>query len=315
LGRRHAYLFPGQGSQYVGMGLDLYESYPAARDAFAQADDVLGIRLSMLCFEGPSEALDDTVNTQPAILATSVAALRVLEDLGLEPAHYMAGHSMGEFSALVAADVLSFEEGLELVRERGALMKEAGLRSPGGMAAILGLSREPLEEVCADVREKTGSHVGVANDNCPGQIVISGAKPALERAVEAARARGAKRAIPLAVSIAAHSPLMEDAARDFAELLGEIRLREPKVPIVMNAVAQPVTDPERIRKALAKQLTSPVRWTESMSCLVSQGVEAFVEIGPKNVLTNLLRRIDRLVERMTTADALEYHVSPPGPEA
>jgi len=313
LGRRYAYLFPGQGSQYVGMGRDLFEAYPAARDAFAQADDVLGIRLSMLCFEGPSKALDDTVNTQPAILATSVAALRVLEDLGIDAADYVAGHSMGEFSALVAAGVMTFEEGLRLVRKRGALMKEAGLRSPGGMAAILGLDREPLEAVCAAAREETGAHVGVANDNCPGQIVISGASSALERAMEAARARGAKRAVPLAVSIAAHSPLMADAAAEFAELLGEAGLRKPKVPVVMNAVADAVTDPDRIREALAQQLTSPVRWTESMSGMVSQGVEGFVEIGPKNVLTNLLRRIDRSVERITTSDALTHYGSAFGP--
>ena len=219
MGRRYAYLFPGQGSQYVGMGRELYETYPAARDVFAQADDVLGIRLSMLCFEGPSEDLDDTVNTQPAILATSVAALRVLEGVELDRADYVAGHSMGEFSALVAAGALAFEDGLRLVRERGALMKEAGLRRPGGMVAILGLERRALEDVCAEARSETGDYAGVANDNCPGQIVLSGAESALKQAMAIARDRGAKRAIPLAVSIAAHSPLMEDAARDFADRL------------------------------------------------------------------------------------------------
>jgi len=304
LGRRYAYLFPGQGSQYVGMGHDLYENYPAARNAFAQADDVLGIRLSRMCFEGPSGVLDDTVNTQPAILATSVAALRVLEVLGLEPPDYVAGHSMGEFSSLVAAGVLSFEEGLRLVRERGALMKDAGLRRPGGMAAILGLERPSVEDVCVEACEETGAYVGVANDNCPGQIVLSGAKPALRYAMEIARTRGAKRAIPLAVSIAAHSPLMEDAAVAFAERLAATPLEEPTVPIVMNALAQPVRAPELIRDALAQQLTSPVRWTESMSWMVAQGVDVCVEIGPKDVLTNLLRRIDRSTERMTTSDAV-----------
>jgi [acyl-carrier-protein] S-malonyltransferase len=295
------------------MGLDLYEKYPAARDVFAQADDVLGFRLSLVCFEGPSEALDDTVNTQPAILATSVAALRVLRGLGLHSADYVAGHSMGEFSALVAAEALSYEDGLRLVRERGALMKEAGLQKPGGMAAILGLDRTSLEDVCARAREEMDAHVGVANDNCPGQIVISGAKPALERAMELAQERGAKRAIPLAVSIAAHSPLMEEAAGDFSDLLGQAPLGVPAIPIVMNAVAQPVTDPAAIRDALAQQLTSPVRWSESMAWMTSQGVEACVEIGPKNVLTSLLRRIDRSVERITTADALEGCAESTGP--
>ena len=212
---------------------------------------------------------------------------------------------MGEFSALVAVGALSYEDGLRLVRERGALMKEAGLQNPGGMAAILGLERTSLEDVCARAREEMDAHVGVANDNCPGQIVISGAKPALERAMELAQERGAKRAIPLAVSIAAHSPLMEEAAGAFSDLLRQTPLGEPTLPIVMNAVAQPVTDPAAIRDALARQLTSPVRWSESMAWMTSQGIERFVEIGPKNVLTNLLRRIDRSVERVTTADALE----------
>jgi len=304
LARKCAYLFPGQGSQYVGMGEDLADAYPIARDTFAQADDTLGILLSQLCFAGPAEALDDTLNTQPALLTTSVAALRVLERRGLPAPAYVAGHSMGEFSALVASGALSFEPALALVRERGRLMKEAGRRSPGGMAAILGLERQPLERICAEVREERDAYVGVANDNCPGQIVISGEARALERAMAAAEAGGARRAVRLAVSIAAHSPLMAEAAEAFRQSLEEVPLREPRVPIVANAVARPLTDPDAIRQALGRQLTSPVRWTESMAWLLDRDVDCFVEVGPKKVLTNLLRRIDRSVERFSTADAL-----------
>lgn len=304
MARTSVYLFPGQGSQYVGMGHDLFREHPRARDVFAQVDDALGICLSELCFCGPAEELDDTFNTQPAILATSVAALRVLEDRGLADPAYVAGHSMGEFSALVAADALSLEDGLKLVRERGRLMKEAGERNPGGMAAVLGLDRGALEEVCARARERTAAHVGVANDNCPGQIVISGAETALEEAMKLAREHGARRIIRLAVSIAAHSPLMEQAAEAFRLRLDATPLRRPRIPIVANATGVPLRDPDAVRDALGRQLTSPVRWTESMEWMLSQGADWFVEVGPKDVLTNLLRRIDRSVERMSTADAL-----------
>lgn len=286
------------------MGKDLSHKYLTARNVFAQADHTLGILLSKLCFEGPAEVLDDTVNTQPAILATSVAAYRVLASQGLEAPAYVAGHSMGEFSALVVSGAISFEAGLELVRARGRLMKEAGKRSPGGMGAVLGLEREALEDLCAVVRERAGAYVGIANDNCPGQIVISGEKRALKRAMDAALENGAKRVIRLAVSIAAHSPLMAEAAEAFRQRLDETALQEPRVPVVANAVARPLTDPDAIRGALGKQLTSPVRWVESMEWILSQGIDCCVEIGPKAVLTNLLRRIDRSVERMTTADAL-----------
>lgn len=286
------------------MGRYLYEAFPVARDAFAQADDVLGIRLSQLCLEGPSDALDDTVNTQPAILVTSVAALRVLDGCGGEAPDYVAGHSMGEFTALVASGALSFEEALRLVRRRGRLMKRSGEENPGGMAAVLGLERELVEQVCAAAREETGAYVGVANDNCPGQIVISGAGDALEQATALAKARGAKRAIRLPISIAAHSPLMAEAAASFEEHLNATPIQEPHVPIVANATARPLTNPAAIRDALARQLTSPVRWTESVEWMIAQGVERFVEVGPKKVLAGLLRRIDRSVEGVPTDDLL-----------
>jgi [acyl-carrier-protein] S-malonyltransferase len=299
-----ACLFPGQGSQYVGMGRDLYATSPTARAVFDQADHILGIGLSQLCFDGPSDGLNDTWNTQPAILTTSVAMLRALEERGMDHPVYVAGHSMGEFSALVAADALSFEDGLKLVRERGRLMRQANDRSPGGMAAILGLERELVETICTAAGEQSGEYVGVANDNCPGQIVISGTTSALERAMELAKERGAKRATRLAVSIAAHSPLMAEAAAEFIRVLDTTPFHEPSIPLVANATARPLTDPAEIRDALGRQLTSPVRWTESVRWIIAQGVTRFVEVGPKEVLTGLLRRIDGTVERLTTAHAL-----------
>ena len=299
-----AHLFPGQGSQYVGMGRHLHATFTEARAVFDQADHILGIDLSRLCFDGPVESLNDTLNTQPAILTTSIAALRALQEYSMESPAYVAGHSMGEFSAVVAAGALPFEAGLRLVRERGRLMQQAGQRNPGGMAAVLGLAREQVVAICTAAREESGEYVGIANDNCPGQLVISGATDALEQAMELARAQGAKRVIRLAVSIAAHSPLMTEAAAEFRRLLDTMPLQEPAIPIVLNATARPLTNPEAIREALGRQLTSPVRWADSMRWMIDNRVTRFTEVGPKEVLTGLLRRIDRTVERSTTTKIL-----------
>jgi [acyl-carrier-protein] S-malonyltransferase len=297
-----AFLFPGQGSQYVGMGQDLYEAYPETRAIFDQADDILGLALSELCFNGPEEALNDTINTQPAIFATSVALLRVLESNKLPVPGFVAGHSLGEYSALFAAGAMDFAAGLQLVRERGRLMKEAGQRSPGGMAAVLGLETEIVDQVCRQAREETGGVIQVANYNSPGQIVISGDFRTRDVAIELAQAEGAKKVVPLAVSIAAHSPLMGCIVDEFRQAVEAVEIRRPALPVVANVSAMPLEGVDAIREELVQQLTSPVRWVESVQYMIGQGVAEFVEIGPKDVLTKLMRRIDRSVQAMSVED-------------
>ncbi len=288
-----AFVFPGQGSQFVGMGQALAKLFATARLAFEEADDCLGFALSRLCWEGPEAELTDTVNAQPALLACSVAALRALQDrLGaLRPA-FVAGHSLGEISALVAAGALEFEDGLALVRRRGEVMKAAGERAPGGMAAILGLDAPVAADLCAEARAVTGGVVQVANDNCPGQVVISGDLASLEQAMGLARARGAKKAVKLPVSIAAHSPLMTSAVADFTRAVEAVPFIPPIPPVIGNVHAAPIVDPNQVRAELPAQLTSPVRWTDSIRHMLGQGVTHFVEVGSKDVLTTLLKRID-----------------------
>jgi len=286
------------------MGQDLYETYPEARAIFDEADKVLGFPLSKLCFEGPKEELDDTINTQPAILAMSVACLKALNLLfSLNPL-FCAGHSLGEYTALVAAGALDFATGLKLVRERGRLMKEAGERNPGAMAAIIGLDVGTIEAICQEANSQLSDPgVQIANYNSPGQIVISGHKEALGRAMELARERRAKRVIPLAVSIAAHSPLMEPAAKAFADVVARVDFHQPQVPVVANVTAAPITTVAEIREELVNQLTSTVRWVESVQHMIAHGVATFVEIGPKNVLTGLIRRIDKSVRTVNAEDS------------
>lgn len=299
-----AFVFPGQGSQFVGMGRELADASPAARAVFAEADERLGFKLSELCRSGPEADLNDTYNTQPALYVCSMAALAALREKsgGVRPA-FVAGHSLGEITALAAAGGLSFAGGLGLVRERGRLMKRAGEISPGGMAAILNLDADVLAEVCAEASAATGRIAQVANDNCPGQVVISGDSAALEKAMELAKARGAKRALKLPVSIAAHSPLMQTVVADYAGYVEGLPILSPAVPVVANATALPLADAAAIRAELVGQLTTRVRWTETIRYLAAQGVTAFVELGSKDVLTGLLKRI--------APDAAGYAVGAP----
>jgi [acyl-carrier-protein] S-malonyltransferase len=300
---RLAFVFPGQGSQYVGMGRALYENFAEARAIFEEADRRLGYGLSRLCFEGPEEQLNDTFYTQPALLTVSIAAYEAWRTRGGLPPDLVAGHSLGEFSALVAAGALAFSDALGLVQERGRWMKWAGEQQPGAMTAVLGLERAVLEEICEEAWRETGEAVVVANDNCPGQLVISGGQRAIARAGELARARGARRVIPLAVSIAAHSPLMAPAVEPFRSVLETIPFSPPRVPVIGNVEARPLDGhPDALRGELAGQLTAPVRWTESVRCMVDQGVEVFIEFGPRDVLSGLIRRIAPHVRTLRVED-------------
>jgi [acyl-carrier-protein] S-malonyltransferase len=275
------------------MGQLLAEVYPIAKHTFQEADDLLGYPLSAITWEGPEEQLNDTVNTQPALFVHSIATLRVLMEMHPDfLPDYVAGHSMGELSALVAAGSLEFEEGLLLVRKRGELMKQAGELSPGGMAAILGLDIEILENICAAASDNADI-VQIANDNCPGQVVISGATAALERAMKGAKEAGARRVVPLAVSIAAHSPLMAHAQESFNQAVESVNFNDPEIPIIGNVYARSLNSVREIEEDLQAQLNSRVRWTETIQLMRTQGIENFVEIGNNAVLAGLLKRIDR----------------------
>ncbi|MBN1991617.1 MAG: ACP S-malonyltransferase [Anaerolineae bacterium] len=288
-----AFIFPGQGSQEMSMGQALAKRYPAARQLFAQADDILDFPFSQLCFEGPAEELNDTVNTQPAIFVVSMAALAALRSVGYNvPPQYMAGHSLGEYSAYVAAGVMSFEDGLRLVRERGRLMKKAGEVNPGSMAVILKLDDDVVAQICQDVTAEGSGVLQLANYNSPGQVVISGHNAAVERGIELAQAAKAKRAVKLPISIASHSELMRVIADEFRQAVDRTPLNLPEVPIVANITATPLSSLEAIRQEMEGQLTSSVRWTDSVRWIAAQNVSDFVEIGPKNVLTGLVRRIE-----------------------
>ncbi len=308
---RPALVFPGQGSQFVGMGKDIYDSSPAGRAIFDEADRILEFPLSRLCFEGPEEELGDTINAQPAILTVSVAGLAALRERmaaagrHLEPA-YVAGHSLGEYAALVAANVMDFSDALRLVRERGRLMHETGKKRPGGMAAIMGLDSAALESVVARARE--AGEVAMANLNAPAQIVISGDTAALQRAIELARAEGARRVAMLKVSIASHSPLMSRAAQGLSEALAHVPLRDPEIPVVANITGQVLHTAEDIRRELAENVVKPVNWTRSVLEMVNGGGETFIEVGPGKVLSGLIKRISADVKAVNVQEFVTEHL-------
>ena len=286
----------------MGMGQDLYESATEAHAVFDQADEQLGFALSKLCFEGPIEELTDTVNQQPALFVTSVAMLRTMEAREWERPSFVAGHSLGELSALVAAGSLTFGDGLKLVRRRGELMKDAGERQPGAMAAILALDVAAVQAICAEVSAAMGRPIQLANDNCPGQVVISGDAEALDKAMVLAQEAGARKVVKLPISIAAHSALMASASAAFAEAVAETPIAPPQVPIIGNVSGRPLTTPDEIRAELEAQLTAAVAWTDSMRYLLAQGVNTFVEVGSGNVLLGLMKRIDRKAKRVKVAN-------------
>ncbi|HEX3661914.1 MAG TPA: ACP S-malonyltransferase [Acidobacteriaceae bacterium] len=287
-----AFLFPGQNSQYAGMGRDLAETFPIARDTFDEADAALGFSISKLCFEGPEEQLKLTEFQQPAICTVSVAALRVLVEKGVEPA-FVAGHSLGEYAANVAAGSLRFEDAVRIVRQRGKFMQEAVPQGQGAMAAVLGLSSEETARACDDAAAETQNIVSAANFNSPEQTVISGEAPAVERATELCKERGAKRVVMLQVSAPFHCALMQPAQDRLAELLRATEFHAPKIPVAVNVDAALVTDPDVLREALIRQVTGTVRWVEVVRLLIAQAPSAFVEVGPGKVLSGLMRQIDR----------------------
>lgn len=298
---KKAFIFPGQGSQYAGMGKDLAANFKVAAKVFEEADDALGFALSRLCFEGPEDDLKLTTNTQPAILTTSVAALRVLKaETGLS-ADYLAGHSLGEYSALVASGAMAFADAVRTVRARGAYMQEAVPVGVGAMAAILGAEADQIAEICAEAAQ--GEVVSPANFNSPGQIVIAGHATAVGRAIEIAKGKGLRKAMLLPVSAPFHCALMTPAGERLRETLDSVSIGGLQVPVITNVEARPNSDSGRVKPLLVEQVSAPVRWDESVREMIRLGVTAFCEIGPGKVLTGLVKRIDKEVKTANFEDA------------
>jgi [acyl-carrier-protein] S-malonyltransferase len=295
-----AFVFPGQGSQTVGMGKQLAEQYPEVMQYFIKADEKLSAELSKLIFEGPQEELTKTVNTQPALLTTSLAILEKFQKAAIKP-DFVAGHSLGEYTALVAAGALTFEDGVFVVRKRGEFMEGAVPNGEGSMAAILGLDREPLSKVTAEVSD-SGFPVSLANLNCPGQIVISGSRKGVELASAKAKEAGAKRAIPLEVSGPFHSSLMKPAASELRQVLDGLDMKDASIPVIANVSANPMTTAEEIKENLIEQLYSPVLWEDSVVKMIDLGVDTFIEIGPGKVLSGLIKKINRSVKTYSISD-------------
>ncbi|MGO8989313.1 MAG: ACP S-malonyltransferase [bacterium] len=297
--KKTALTFPGQGSQYVGMGRELFENFSVAREIFEEADDALHFSITDLCFKGPEEALRLTENTQPAVLTTSVAALKVLQaEKGVAP-QLAAGHSLGEYSALVASEALAFSQAVKIVRLRGKFMQEAVPVGEGAMAAVLGMEREQVEKLCEEI--SSGEVLTPANFNSPGQIVIAGHSKAVERAIERIKQDG-KKAVLLPVSAPFHSPLMKPAAERLEKALEEISVNDLKIPVVTNVEAEANTSKDRVKELLIAQVSSPVRWEESMRKMIEKGIEQILEVGPGKVLSGLMKRIDSRVETKNIED-------------